>query len=157
MKLLQTTPVPNVVIDKHLQHLSMSEIKVLLVVVRKTLGWKEGVNDRKQRDWISSGQLAQITGISKRAITGAISSLLSKGLIKVTGFGSRSLTAPADRRGQTRMFFELAGELTVDNGLRKPEMIGISQKSSANFAGNIGKKVHDLAQKLRITKETVQN
>ncbi|HEX5002637.1 MAG TPA: replication protein [Bacteroidia bacterium] len=157
MKLAQTTPLPNVVIDKYLQHLSMSEIKVLLVVVRKTLGWTEGVNGRKQRDWISSGQLAQISGLSKRAITGAISSLLNKRLIQVTGFGDRVLSAPSDRRGQTRLYFELAGELAVDNELRKQELNGISNKKSAHFAEDIGNKVHELVQKLRITKETVQN
>ncbi len=157
MKLVQTTPVPNVVIDQYLKVLNLSELKVLMVVIRKTLGWKAGVNGRKERDWISSGQLSQITGLSKRAITAAISSLLNKNLLKVTGTGNRILKAPSERRGQTRLYFELAGELVVDNGLRKREVDGISNKKSAHFAEDIGNKVHELAQKLRITKETVQN
>jgi DNA-binding transcriptional ArsR family regulator len=157
MKLVQTTPVPNVLIDQHLKALNLSELKVLMVVIRKTLGWKAGVNGRKERDWISSGQLSQITGLSKRAITGAISTLLDKNLIRVTGSDYRVFNAPSDRRGQTRLYFELSGNLVVDNECRNRKMEGINESTSANFAVDIGNKVHELAQKMLITKETVQN
>ncbi len=157
MKLVQTTPVPNVVIDQYLKALNLSELKVLMVVIRKTLGWKAGINGRKERDWISSGQLSQITGLSKRAITGAISSLLDKNLIRVTGSGSRVLNAPSDRRGQTRLYFELSGNLVVDNECRNRLKEVINKNTSANYAADIGKKVRELAQKMLITKETVQN
>ena len=156
MKLIRTTPVPNRVFDEHLYHLGMSELKVLLVIIRKTLGWKGEGNGRKQRDWISSEQLSRLTGVSKRAISGAISSLLSKKLIQVTGTGNRPLTSSSERRGQSRLYFELTKELTVENDLNTGENSCKNLQTSAKPSLNIRSKVNDLAQKLRITKETLQ-
>ena len=70
MRQLNTTPVPNVILDSYLKQLNSTELKVLLVVIRQTLGWadRRGMFGRKETDWISGSQLKQKTGSSKRAI-----------------------------------------------------------------------------------------
>ncbi len=75
-----TTPVPNEIINGWAMKLKGSELKVLLLVVRKTLGWiadpKTGM--RKEEDWISYSQLKRLTGLSSQPLSSAIDSLCSK-------------------------------------------------------------------------------
>ncbi|MFA6924784.1 MAG: replication protein, partial [Bacteroidales bacterium] len=82
---IKTTPVPNVVLDSYLKNFKIAELKVLLVIIRQTLGWedKKTKSERKEIDWISSSQLYLKTGSSKRAINEAIQSLVKKNLIAV--------------------------------------------------------------------------
>ena len=56
---------------------TLYELKILLVIVRKTLGW------RKESDWISYGQFEKATGIDRRNISRVIRSLEKKGIIEV--------------------------------------------------------------------------
>lgn len=79
-QLPNTTPVPNEIINGWAMKLKGSELKVLLLVVRKTLGWildpKTGL--RKEEDWISYSQLKNMTGLSSRPLSNAIDTLCSK-------------------------------------------------------------------------------
>ncbi len=79
-----TTPVPNTVFDELMPTLSPSELKVLLVVLRKTFGWEDKTSPtgRKQRDWISNSQLEKHTGLSAKSIQHAKASLSAKGLLE---------------------------------------------------------------------------
>lgn len=49
-----TTQVPNVILDEWMPKLKDIELRVLLVVVRQTLGWLENAETgtRKEKDWI---------------------------------------------------------------------------------------------------------
>ena len=75
------TQTPNDLIDHWLPHLGHAELKVLLVIIRKTFGW------HKQRDRISLTQLQTITGLERTHITKAVKGLVEKDLIikKVEG------------------------------------------------------------------------
>ena len=44
--------------DVHLKELKQAELKVLLIVIRQTLGWadRRGMLGRKEMDWISGSQ-----------------------------------------------------------------------------------------------------
>jgi hypothetical protein len=145
-----TTPVPNILFDVFLKDLKSSELKVLLVIIRQTLGWsdKRGLHGRKERDWISSSQLQSKTGCSRRAITSAIDTLVNKRLIQVFDDKGNNLYNPEKRQGKTRLYYRFNS--LVENHVFIPQ-------TSAKFAEDMSKKVTALVQKMRITKETLQN
>ncbi len=70
------TQTPNDLFDKWLPHLKEVELKVLLVIMRKTFGW------HKIRDKISLSQLEKLTGSTRTNIGTAIDGLIEKGLVK---------------------------------------------------------------------------
>jgi hypothetical protein len=149
-----TTPVPNVIFDIYLKELNSSELKVLLVVIRQTLGWvdRRGLYGRKDSDWISGSQLMLKTGSSKRAISSAIDSLVKKRIIEVIDYRGYILNNPESRQGKTKLFYRLNS--IVYNPVDKP-MENIP--TNAKFTEDFGKLVTTLVQKMHITKETYQN
>lgn len=158
-----TTAVPNAVFDDFLSELKLAELKILLVIIRQTLGWEDRQNEngRKQRDWISSSQMLKKTGCSERAISSAIESLTKKNLISVFDLYGSLLDSPSQRKGKTKLFFSLtclsdrqasAKNAIVDYGGKTGANECGSRNTSANFAGNFRKNCAQLAQKMRITK-----
>jgi len=149
-----TTPVPNLLFDVYLKELKSIELKVLLVVIRQTLGWadRRGVFGRKEIDWISGSQLKQKTGGSKRAITSAIDTLVRKRFIEILDEKGNILDNPEKRQGKTKLYYRPASSLytPVENAVE-------INPTNAKFAEDISKKVTALVQKMRITKETLQN
>ena len=69
------TQAPNELFDEYLKTLGFAELKVLMVIIRKTFGW------HKVRDRISLTQLEQHTGLKRDHIIRASKSLVSKNLI----------------------------------------------------------------------------
>jgi phage replication O-like protein O len=69
------TQTPNDLFDHWLPHLKEIELKVLMVIMRKTFGW------HKTRDRISISQFEKLTGSYAKNILGALESLISKGVI----------------------------------------------------------------------------
>lgn len=79
---------PNDLVDHWLPKLGEAEVKILLVVFRKTFGW------HKQRDQISLSQFQKLTGLNRTNASRAIQSLVDKGIIikQITGkFGSEKV------------------------------------------------------------------
>ena len=154
MRQPSTTPVPNVILDIYLKELNSAELKVLLIVIRQTLGWadRRGMFGRKETDWISGSQLRQKTGSSKRAITTAIDLLVRKKIIEILDEWGNVLEYPEERQGKTKLFYRLNQYVynSVDNTTD-------NFPTNAKFAEDISKKVTELVQKMRITKETIQN
>jgi phage replication O-like protein O len=72
------TMVPDEILDTHLSKLSGSQLKVLLLIIRKTKGWQ------KKRDQISMSQFMEGTGLTRASVNLAIQSLEELQLIKVT-------------------------------------------------------------------------
>jgi len=141
---VKTTPVPNAVFDEHLWELKIAELKILLVIIRQTLGWRKGC------DWISSSQLIAKSGCSQRAIVSAIQVLIEKNLILVMDESGKFLNSPDERKGKKQLFYCLAYRLvsSVENHCGKR---GESGDTYANFSSDLRKKSASLAQKLRIT------
>lgn len=102
----QSTQVPNSVFDILLKTLSEKELKVLLVVIRQTLGWVDSSGNRKRRDWISQKYFRNKTGLSGKAVSQAIELLVNKNLILATNSKSKILYNTSDRRGQVRIYYE---------------------------------------------------
>ena len=158
---INSTPVPNTVFDVHLKELKLAELKVLLIIIRQTLGWedKKTRSERKELDWISNSQLAFKTGSSKRAINDAIHVLTEKKLIEVLSQTGDLLDTPEKRKGQQKLFYRPTNAIfsAVDNEGKTSGQACITHPPNANFAENLRKKMHELTQKMRCTKETLQN
>jgi hypothetical protein len=161
MMYTNTTPVPNALFDLHLKDLSTAELKILLVIIRQTLGWSDSRTafGRKEKDWISNGQLQLKTGCSRRSISSATGILVQKDLIQVLDQSENLLSSPSERIGKRRLFYRLNPTLTIS-----VERVGKSSRYSSEISlscakseHEISKKVTMLAQNMRITKETIQN
>jgi len=153
---LSTTPVPNIIFDFYLSDLKVADLKVLLIIIRQTLGWKDNYtkSKRKERDWISGSQLVLKTGCSQRAINAAIQSLVQKKIITVLSEAGDLLDTPEKRRGQQKLFYCLPSAIIslVENEGKESVYHHIFPSANANFAGDFCKNLHELTQKLHITK-----
>lgn len=155
------TSVPNLIFDIFLKELKVAELKVLLVIIRQTLGWsdKRSLRGRKEQDWISTTQLMTKTGCSRRAISSAIDNLVHKELIEVLDLSGTLLDDPSKRKGKVHLFYRLSPTLLapVDNECISSGYSTDFSPTNANVAQNICKNITALAQKMHITKETLQN
>jgi len=95
-----TTAVPNVLLDKVMPTLRDTEFRILMVVVRQTLGWQEGSDPakRKEKDWLTQSQLMHRTGRASGAVSHAVDALVRARLIDVLDRWGRPLATPAERR-----------------------------------------------------------
>ncbi|MDW3650992.1 MAG: replication protein [Bacteroidia bacterium] len=107
-----TTPVPNEVFDVYLRDLKPGELKVLLVVVRQTLGYliDKKNKQRRKRVWLSQVRLSQLTGLSRKAISQAITGLINRNIITVTDEKGNPLMTPNQRKYHHKLFFGLVGK-----------------------------------------------
>src|SRR5262249_19224898 len=107
------TPIPNRILDEVVPLLRDSEVQVLLVIVRQTLGWiGEQANERKERDWLTHSQLKGRTRRSSQSISQAIASLVRRSLIEVYDDAGDKLDTPQKRRAcHGRLYFALSPRL----------------------------------------------
>lgn len=93
------TPMPNYLIDFEMPKVSDSEWRILSVVCRQTLGWRDADSgNRKTRDWLSQNQLKRKTGRQSAAISRALASLIDRGLVVAYNGRAEVLRTPEDRR-----------------------------------------------------------
>ena len=119
------TPVPNWLLDQAMPKLRDTELRVLLVVVRQTLGW-QALNDpsrRKERDWLTQSHLMRRTGRASEALSRAVDGLVRGGLIDVLDREGVSLTTPAERRRHLgRLYYRLRpGTNALQDVSRRPK------------------------------------
>jgi hypothetical protein len=104
-----STQVPNEIFDEHLSNLNQSQLKVLLVVIRQTLGWANlKTKQRKRKDWISISFFSKRTRLTHKSISMAISSLVYKNLIVALDYDENELKHGKDRRGKKRIYYAYA-------------------------------------------------
>lgn len=142
----QSTQVPNNVFDTLLKTLSEKELKVLLVILRQTLGWVDRNGNRKRRDWISQKYFRNKTGLSGKAVSQAIELLVNRNLIIATNTQSKILKTSSSRRGQDKIYYE-ASPLILKN----------VHKVMENSSQDLKKKSHNTKQTLYKTKPSNQN
>ena len=100
------TTVPNIVFDRHLKDLGYAELKVLLVIIRQTYGWKDKLTESYKRwDWISQRFFVRKTGLSARAVSTAISKLVYRGLILVRNEHGTLLFDKKQRQQKSKLYF----------------------------------------------------
>jgi len=161
MPQIKTTPVPNVIFDLYLNKLKSTELKILLIIIRQTLGWvdRRSQHGRKEMDWISGSQLQTKAGSSRHSISSAIGVLVNYKLIDVLDDKGRVLKTTFERKGKQRLFFRLSKALvsTGENPVENNENPGNTPMANEIFAQDLRKNIAILAQKMRYTKETLQN
>ncbi|PHS65775.1 MAG: hypothetical protein COB12_06800 [Flavobacterium sp.] len=118
MNYKQTTQIPNVVFDKHLNNLSFSELKILLYILRQTYGWISKNGKRKKRDRITHGQFETKTGLSRRIISSTIQSLIIKQLITVSDYKGTLLHYPSERKGKVGIYYAPNLQTYADNDIK---------------------------------------
>ena len=149
-----TTQVPNYIFDHCLPRMTEAELKVALIIIRQTIGWKDKkTGKRKVRDRISRSQFQLKTGLSSRTISTAISSLVAKKLIDVMDYSGKCLVASLERKGKFSLYYSLSTPaqnlLTISEAsLPIPEQKAtynktkalkvITSKLSGFFEGHIG-------------------
>jgi hypothetical protein len=122
-----TTQVPNALFDQWMRDLTLSELKLLLLVIRMTRGWViAGSRRRKVRDWLSSSRILALTGLSDRAITTATGSLISRGLLVVTDAKGNDLSDPRRRQGCMHLYYGLPVDIATD-----PQMLRSTSEMGA--------------------------
>src|SRR5580700_7787068 len=104
-------PVPNYLFEV-LPSLADTEIRVLFVVVRNTIGFREssptGGTTFRSRCWLAHSVLQEKTGRSSAAISQSIQGLISRGLIVVENERGLPLaTADERRRNMGKLYFRL--------------------------------------------------
>lgn len=124
------TRLPNILFDTLLKELNTSELKILLVIIRQTVGWS------KERDRITYSQFIYKTGISRRIISVAINSLLKKNLIQITDTHGNALDVPKDRKGRFFIYYS--------PNLESVQSLSTCAKSDTNMC----KKRHEHVQKM---------
>ena len=127
MQKMNFTMIPNEVIDEHLKDLTGAEIKILLAITRKTIGW------HKETDWICNQQMMDITGLSKKTVIMTVKSLIDKKLIVQETIG---------KPGKEKLCYELDFE-----GGKK--VTGGGVKSTPEGCNNV-------THNINTTKETIQ-
>ncbi len=109
MYVYRSTQVPNEIFDQWLPHLNQAQIKVLMVVIRQTLGWIDPkTKKRKRKDWISIPFFVKRTGLTRKSVSIAISELIYKELIVALDSRESELRHPKDRRGKKRIYYAYA-------------------------------------------------
>lgn len=103
-----TTQVPNFVLDKWLKILNRSEILILLIIVRQTIGWFNSyTGKRKEMDRISQSQFVLKTGLTARMVSKSLNSLLEKKLIAVYDKNHVELQTAIERKGKYILLYSL--------------------------------------------------
>lgn len=79
------TRTPNIIIDRLMPKLRDTEFRLLIILIRSTVGWNRGGSPVK----LSYRMLEQRTGRSSEAISKALYQLHKLGLIHISGFRRR--------------------------------------------------------------------
>ena len=103
-----TTPTPNWLYNGEMRKMSDTELRVVLVVTRHTLGWIENPETgmRKQEDWISHSSLIKETGKSGRSISSAVDKCVRHGWIETRDKQGNILVTPRERQ-RKRILYRL--------------------------------------------------
>ena len=109
-----TTPTPNWLYNGEMKKMSDTELRVVLIITRHTLGWIENKETgmRKQEDWISHTKLINISGKSSPAISKAVNNCVEHGWIETRDKNGNLLLTSNERR-RRRVFYRL-GNIFID-------------------------------------------
>jgi len=150
-----TTQIPHLIIRKWMPLLGDVELRILLVVADQTLGWIEDVETkrRKEKDWISQGQLMKKINRSDRAIQNSLKRLVDElRIIQAHDEFDELLDSP-----QKRM--KCGGKIFYRLSLRHPEQATPENSSGAEKLNETSEGYPQppknlRAKNLRATKET---
>ena len=153
-----TTPTPNWLYNGEMKKMNETELKVVLLVTRKTLGWFDPMTqERKQQDYISQSQFMEFTGQSNWAIAKAIQSSVESGWI-IARDREGKLCDTSSKRRRRRVWYQLGGIFTdrISNEeiSQDENLSNISKESKQHSSLNLSNIPHNTKE--TITKETIQ-
>jgi len=134
-----STQVPNLLFNGKMHEMNDTELRVVLIVTRKTLGWLQDPETgmRKEEDWISRGQLIKLTGRGKNAVSKAINNCTNQGWIEARSEEGNLLDTPKKRQQIGRggkIFYRLGavfmGKAKRLKGSRKDTLFNEKEKGS---------------------------
>lgn len=115
MSINSTTPVPNEFFT-YLPNLSDAEIRVILLVIRQTHGWKDmKTQQRKLRDRMTYNFIIKKTGLYRSLLSKTIQSLIDLQLIIVTDHDGNKLDTPQKRKGSHALFYQFQPVCNFDD------------------------------------------
>lgn len=157
MNYKRTTQTPNTLFDHHLKTLTETKLKVLMTIIRKTMGQQDpGCPDKRiERAWISQRLFCICTGKSGRAVSSAIDELSNQGLIEITDIKGTVLATKSKRRGASRLYFAsrldvqepapATYDLICDNAVKKGHTIKLNEIKQSCYNSSVGiRKLSDL-------------
>lgn len=107
-----TTPTPNWLYNGEMKKMNETQLKVVLLVTRKTLGWfNPKTNERKEQDYISQSQFMEFTGKGNKAISLAIQSCVEKGWIIARDKNGDICDTP-EKRSRRKVWYQLGDIFT---------------------------------------------
>lgn len=108
------TLTPNHLYDVILPQVTDSEWRLICIILRQTMGWRQDDGTPKEWDWLSHSQLKARMNRSSATVSKAIDSLVRKGLIEVTTSSGKRLTTAVERRNaHARLYFRLSRKVLV--------------------------------------------
>lgn len=134
MSLKNTTPIPNEFFE-YIPTLSHAEIRVLLVVIRQTHGWKDfKTGQRKIKDKLSYSFLIKKTGLYRTILTETIKTLVDKRLLLITDFKGNILKDADERKGKRCLFyqFQLVRNFDTTYSQTRIELVRNSEHNKRN-------------------------
>ena len=142
-----TTPTPNWLYNGEMKKMKETELKVVLLVTRKTLGWFDPMTEkRKTQDYISQSQFVEFTGQSHTAIAKAIQISVESGWI-IARDKTGSLCETSEKRKRRKVWYQLgsvftnkiSGEKSSSN--KSKQQSGLESKQQSGLDENLSNKV----------------
>jgi hypothetical protein len=128
-----TTQTPNIIFNGLMKEMSDTELRVVLIVTRATLGWvldrEKGM--RKEEDWISHYQLKQKTGRESGAISKAIDRCIQKGWIEARDSIGELLDTKDKRRGKN-IYYRLGPAILLKTSSESEDVYVTSSKNEVH-------------------------
>lgn len=125
-----TTQTPNLLFNGLMREMSDTELRIVLVVTRATLGWiadpKTGM--RKKQDWLSLSQLKKKTGRESGAISKAIDGCVQKRWIEARDRNGNILDSKSKRRGKS-IFYRLGPAILLKTSSESEDVYITSSES----------------------------
>ena len=142
-----------------MKRMNETELKVVLLVTRKTLGWFDPVTEaRKTQDYISQAQFIEFTGQSNRAIATAIQVCVEHGWI-IARDRDGKLCDTSEKRRRRKIWYQLGTifteKISSEESSQDENLVNKTTSSSEQNDTNLVKKVHNT--KVTLTKETIQS
>jgi len=128
MSIPNTTPTPNELYNGEMKKMKDTELRVVLIVTRATLGWvidkKTGM--RKTEDWISHSQLIKKSGRGGKAISRAIDNCVKRGWIETRTKEGKLLKTAKERKMHGRKIYYRLGKVFLNrvNTIAKKTKVG---------------------------------
>lgn len=141
-----TTPTPNWLYNGEMKKMNETELKVVLLITRKTLGWFDPMTkDRKMQDYISQSQFIEFTGQkSNTSIANAIQRCVEHGWIVAKDRDGNICDSP-EKRARRKIWYQLGTVFTN-------KISGTENAPDENESGT--ENASHLVQKVDSTKET---